>query len=867
MMPQRGAPPSLRGPVPLGRRPRDLVIKVKYGGTLKRFGASVNGSNLDHNLAALRLKIANAFKFSPDDELILTYTDEDGDVVMLDDDDDLRDAAVSQELNPLRIDVQLKSSSAGAPQPNQQVLNSRSKMSAAMEDQLAQVKSAIDEALKFVPEQVPAVLAKLSHELRSKAASSASPVHELLDCIAKLVTPKSGMQPTRGLSDSSSGSSNGNLQTVRDIKNNHASESATVSASHSQHAKSSGALGLKSVLVEKTNAQVQQAPGCTSTGVPSVLVGSGGKLWYHKKRTDALSKGKSHAQSIGKPVISSSVPPVPSFALGGSTLGSANGYMPFGSVGKINGDSSSAFPPPRGPPISSIPAFETSPRLPSYCPVPTHGLQKAFPPPPAHDYNQFRFSRPSSVNPYGIYQDPYSFGSYSGYGIPQQSIHKWVECDGCGVTPIVGSRFKSTVKHNYDLCCACFYRMGNEAEYTRMDKPLSVSERLRNLNKDKRFLQLDCRFVKDLTVPDGTRMAPSTPFRKIWSMRNNGTIVWPYGTHLAWVGGDEFARQSSVKLAVPEAGFPLDGEIDVYVDFVSPAKPGRYISYWRLTSPDLQKFGQQVWVLIEVEQPVRASGDNQTAAIDLNLPADSNPTTLRPSIVQRRPLNFLNLPAEGSTATWTTDSASDNDEDGVSLCDVIATLGRKGSKAVGSVVPPAPAAHEPVHVPMAYPQAEPVQVPIAYPQAEPVQVPIAYPQAADEPVQAPVVYSQAADEPVQVPVAYPQASSAEALGMPAGVPAPEAAPLMEHISMPEPLPAAILDNSHVAPVSMPLPDETINNDMEENLLRELVDMGFRQVDLNKEVLRQNEYDLQKSVDDLCGFHEWDPLLVELKELI
>ncbi|KAE8796546.1 ZZ-type zinc finger-containing protein [Hordeum vulgare] len=122
----------------------------------------------------------------------------------------------SKEVNPLRIDVQL--SSAGAPQTNQQVLNSRCKMSAAMEDQLAQVKSTIDEALKFVPEQVPAVLAKLSHELRSKAASSASPVHELLDCIAKLVTPKSGMQPTSGLSDSSSGSSNGNLQTVRDIK-------------------------------------------------------------------------------------------------------------------------------------------------------------------------------------------------------------------------------------------------------------------------------------------------------------------------------------------------------------------------------------------------------------------------------------------------------------------------------------------------------------------------------------------------------------------------------------------------------------------------------------------------------------------------
>uniref|UniRef100_M8CPQ7 ZZ-type zinc finger-containing protein n=1 Tax=Aegilops tauschii TaxID=37682 RepID=M8CPQ7_AEGTA len=792
MMPQQGTPPSFRGLVPLGR-PRDLVIKVNYGGTLKRFSASVNGSNLDHNLAALQSKIANAFKFSPEEQFILTYTDEDGDVVMLDDDDDLRDAAVSQELNPLRIDVQLKSSTAGAPQPNQQALNSRSKMSAAMEDQLAQVKSAIDEALKFVPEQVPAVLAKLSHELRSKAASSAPPVRDLLDRIAKLMTPKSGMEPTSGLSDSSSGSSSGNPQTFRDMKHNNACESATVPASHSQHAKSSRALGLKSVLVEKTNAQVQQAPGCTSIGVPSVLVGSGGKLLYHKKRTDALSKGKSHAQSMGKSVVSSSVPPVPSFAPGGSTLGSPNGYTPFGNIKKINGDSSSAFPAPRGPPPSSMPTFETIPRLPPYCSLPTHGLQKAFPPPPAYDYNQFSFSRPSAVNPYGIYQDPYSFGSYSGYGIPQQSVHKWVECDGCGVTPIVGPRYKSTVKYNYDLCSACFYRMGNEAEYARMDKPLS----------DKRFLQLDCRFVKDLTVPDGTRMAPSTPFRKIWCMLNNGNIVWPYGTHLAWVGGDQFARQSLVKLAIPEAGFPLNGEIDVCVDFVSPAKPGRWKSLFK-----------------PVQQPVQTSGNKGTAAV-----------------------NFLSLPAEGSTATWTSDSASDSDNDGIPLRDVLATLRRKGPKAVGSVVPSAPATDEPV------------------------QVPIAYPQAADEPVQVPIAYTQAADEPVQVPVAYPHASSAEALGMPAGVAAPEAAPLPEPISVPEPLPAPTLVNSHVAPVSMPLPDQTINNNnMEEKLLRELADMGFRQVDLNKEVLRQNEYDLQKSVDDLCGFHEWDPLLAELKEL-
>lgn len=55
--------------------------------------------------------------------------------------------------------------------------------------------------------------------------------------------------------------------------------------------------------------------------------------------------------------------------------------------------------------------------------------------------------------------------------------------------------------------------------------------------------------------------------------------------------------------------------------------------------------------------------------------------------------------------------------------------------------------------------------------------------------------------------------------------------------------------------------------VEQNLLKELAEMGFKQVDLNKEVLRMNSYDLQRSVDDLCGVTDWDPILEELQEMV
>lgn len=64
----------------------------------------------------------------------------------------------------------------------------------------------------------------------------------------------------------------------------------------------------------------------------------------------------------------------------------------------------------------------------------------------------------------------------------------------------------------------------------------------------------------------------------------------------------------------------------------------------------------------------------------------------------------------------------------------------------------------------------------------------------------------------------------------------------------------------------PLQDARGNFEVEMSLLQELEEMGFKQVDLNKEILRKNEYDLEQSVDDLCGVAEWDPILEELKEM-
>eukprot|EP01018_Ginkgo_biloba_P035315 Gb_41629 [translate_table: standard] len=85
----------------------DLIIKVKHEGTLRRFTVVLkeDGSS-SLSLDALRGKIRQLFKFGCNQDMVITYTDEDKDVVTIADDADLMDA-VQQGLNPLRLDVSL----------------------------------------------------------------------------------------------------------------------------------------------------------------------------------------------------------------------------------------------------------------------------------------------------------------------------------------------------------------------------------------------------------------------------------------------------------------------------------------------------------------------------------------------------------------------------------------------------------------------------------------------------------------------------------------------------------------------------------------------------------------------------------------
>lgn len=86
------------------------------------------------------------------------------------------------------------------------------------------------------------------------------------------------------------------------------------------------------------------------------------------------------------------------------------------------------------------------------------------------------------------------------------------------------------------------------------------------------------------------------------------------------------------------------------------------------------------------------------------------------------------------------------------------------------------------------------------------------------------------------------------------------------LSKVEPVAISVPQNSDMdVPASMTDVDQAID-EVEQTLLKELENMGFTQVDLNREILRKNEYDLEAALEELFDT-EWDPMLVELQEMV
>lgn len=740
-----------------------IVVKVQYGDILRRFSSQIVDGKLDLDMNALREKVHSLYSFPVGSELILTYIDEDKDVVTLADEEDLNDI-VRQSLNPLRITVKLNTKRSARSQSK-----SSGNSTPVREPQvqiLLQVKStSATEVLNSLPDTVRETILKLSTDLGFDTNSPTGSA-DLLDSLAKM-----GLSYLKGVSVS--GTKSGPLESSTDAtvtKEKSSFGTTQVSEKKRNDREQNNKSGFSENFVMKATdiENVKDKPSTLSAKTtPDSFSGTGG----HKQDEDnnfCLHDAKGNCNTG-----SSEGNKVGNNARSGHKMGAKKSIESRQWRNHVIG----AQPSNNARSGHMIEAKKSIGPRQVWDSEPWNGIESSF-------------SNFPSVNklqhPHGTV--PFKRSSNPSDGI-SSIFHSGVRCDGCGIHPISGPRFKSIMMEDYDLCSICFAGIGTKAGYIRMDRPVSYKDPMQQYSLGRPSAlpadhsKLDSCFIHDVSILDGTIMSPSTQFTKVWRMRNNGSVVWPHGTHLVWIGGNMFSKALSCGIEIPAGGYPVDEEIDIAVDFTAPVHPGRYVSYWRMSTLSGHKFGQRVWVLIQVNSSFKDPLSENVHGFNLNWPPVSGGVIM----------DYQDKNARGNPIY----------QDGLFKFENYGNYG----KAIME--------HQ-----------------------------------ANTPNKG-LGFSLPTDSTLLGEGAKPNSALLEA-------------------SLPVKNPA--VDLSKVEPVSVThysdagVPGSMVGvgqgkDEVEKTLLQELEEMGFKQVDLNKKFLRNNDYDLEQTLNDLCA---WDHVLEDLQ---
>lgn len=116
---------------------------------------------------------------------------------------------------------------------------------------------------------------------------------------------------------------------------------------------------------------------------------------------------------------------------------------------------------------------------------------------------------------------------------------------------------------------------------------------------------LAIKFVKDVTIPDGTKFSPGTSFTKTWELQNAGSCTWTTDFDLVFVKGNQMSGDDRIPL---EGDVKAGEKVQVSVDLVAPLSAGTYRGDWMLSNKDGDEFGlgsagdKTFWVSIKVNE-------------------------------------------------------------------------------------------------------------------------------------------------------------------------------------------------------------------------------------------------------------------------
>jgi len=105
------------------------------------------------------------------------------------------------------------------------------------------------------------------------------------------------------------------------------------------------------------------------------------------------------------------------------------------------------------------------------------------------------------------------------------------------------------------------------------------------------------RFVKDVTIPDNTRMTPAQVFAKTWLVENTGTCAWQPGFKVILIGGVAMGGSPFTLIQTVGPG----GRIQIAIKMAAPTnQTGTVQGTWSMSDLDGKVFGEPMWVTIDV---------------------------------------------------------------------------------------------------------------------------------------------------------------------------------------------------------------------------------------------------------------------------
>jgi hypothetical protein len=106
-------------------------------------------------------------------------------------------------------------------------------------------------------------------------------------------------------------------------------------------------------------------------------------------------------------------------------------------------------------------------------------------------------------------------------------------------------------------------------------------------------------FIKDVTIPDNTKLKPSEEFTKTWRVNNSGSCSWEEGFSFRYFSGNKMDGAAYTLTKEIKSG----AELDISIDMIAPKTEGFYTSNWKMADDAGVFFGDNVYVLIEVVTP------------------------------------------------------------------------------------------------------------------------------------------------------------------------------------------------------------------------------------------------------------------------